>query len=194
MAIRDQRFIYHLTSVQNVPSILRQGLQPRAVLAQQGFRDIADADIIEGRRNQALENFVPFHWFAKNPFDGRVHRDRPQENFVLIAMYRDYASENDWRVIPRHPLAGGDFELLDYQTGLARIDWDMMELRDYHDPACKHTCMAECLSPGPVLASSFAKIYTPSAEIHGFVRQHAVQQPGLGRLWIDTNPNMFPNR
>ncbi len=74
MAIRDQQFIYHLTSIDNVPSIVRRGLLPRAHL-DAGFTDIADPEIIEGRRGEALEQFVPFHWFAKNPFDGRVHME-----------------------------------------------------------------------------------------------------------------------
>lgn len=193
MAIRTGQFIYHLTSVQNISSILGAGLQPRSELTREGFRNVADPDIVDGRRGQQLERFVPFHWFAKNPFDGRVYRDRPDEEFVLIAVKRTHASQNNWRIIPRHPLAGGDFELLDYQVGIDRIDWDTMELRDYLVPQCKLICMAECLSPDPVPASSFAKIYTPSLEIGQFVTQHA-QRRELSRLWIDHNPNMFPNR
>ncbi|WP_281169456.1 DarT ssDNA thymidine ADP-ribosyltransferase family protein [Pseudomonas cremoricolorata] len=94
LAIRDQKFIYHLTSLRNVRSILQRGLLPRSLLGA-GFADIADQQIIEGRRRAALEQFVPFHWFAKNPFDGRVHRDRPDEHFVLIAVTRAHAKQNN---------------------------------------------------------------------------------------------------
>jgi hypothetical protein len=55
VAIRDQQFIYHLTSIENVPSIMRRGLLPRAHL-QAGFTDIADPEIIEGRRDEGLEH------------------------------------------------------------------------------------------------------------------------------------------
>ena len=192
MAIRDQQFLYHLTSTENVPSIIQRGLLPRALLNGE-FADIADPEIIEGRRNDALEQFVPFHWFAKNPFDGRVHYDRPDEDFVLIAVNRAHARQSNWHVIPRHPLANGGFELLDYERGIEAIDWDMMERRDYHDPCCKHVCMAECLSPGPVPPSSFAKIYTPSLEIRLSVA-HEARRAGLGRLWVDAKPSMFPPR
>ncbi|MBA6110115.1 MULTISPECIES: DarT ssDNA thymidine ADP-ribosyltransferase family protein [Pseudomonas] len=192
MAIRDQQFIYHLTSVGNVPSIMRRGLLPRAQL-NGGFTDIADPEIIEGRRGEALEQFVPFHWFAKNPFDGRVHQDRPGERFVLIAVAREHARQSNWRVIPRHPLAGGVFELLDYEAGFGAIDWDMMERREYREPLCKHVCMAECLAPGPVLATHFAKIYTPSPEVQQSVVREA-RGAGMGNLWVDSNPNMFPPR
>lgn len=86
MAIRTQSYLYHLTSVANIPSILKRGLLARASLNQGDFADVADSEIIEGRRQQDLERYVPFHWFAKNPFDGRVHQDRPDEDFVLVAV------------------------------------------------------------------------------------------------------------
>lgn len=192
VAIRNQQFIYHLTSTENIPSIMRTGLLPRGQL-KTDFTDIADPEIIEGRRGGALEQFVPFHWFAKNPFDGRVHQDRPDEFFVLIAVARNHAHQSNWRVIPRHPLAGGVLELLDYEAGIGAIDWDMMERREYRDPLCKHVCMAECLAPGPVPVVQFAKIYTPSPEIKQSVTQEA-RGMGIGNLWIDSNPNMFPPR
>lgn len=66
VSIRNQQFVYHLTSIENVPSILRNGLLPRSHLEGR-FADVADPQIIEGRREMALEQFVPFHWFAKNP-------------------------------------------------------------------------------------------------------------------------------
>ncbi|NBA94055.1 DarT ssDNA thymidine ADP-ribosyltransferase family protein [Pseudomonas sp. R5(2019)] len=188
MPIRDQSLIYHLTSVANIPSILRRGLLPREQL--QEFRDVADPEIIAGRRERQLENFVPFHWFAGNPFDGRVHRDRRDERFVLITVSRTLAEARNWRVIPRHPLAVRDIELLDYAVGVAAIDWDRMELRDYHDPVSKSVCMAECLSPEAVAPQDFFKIFTPSAHVQRQIDELVAPLPF--RLWVDTNENMFP--
>jgi len=192
LTIRDQKFIYHLTSVDNVPSILCRGLLPRAVLGA-GFTDIADAQIVEGRRAGALECFVPFHWFAKNPFDGRVHRDRPGAHFILIAVARTHAKAHNWKVIAKHPLAGGVGELLDYDTGFNQIDWDTMGRREYLDSVCRHVCMAECLAPGAVPVASFAKIFTPTEGIRQLVLNEA-KAKGLTNLWVDSNPNMFPTR
>lgn len=194
MTIRTKRFLYHLTSTENISSILLHGLQPRSALESKGFNDVADEQIIEGRRRQNLETFVPFHWFARNPFDGRVYRDRPKENFVLIAVSRDHARQHKWRVIPRHPLANTDFELLDYDEGIEAIDWETMDRREYLDQACKLVCMAECLSPAPVLAEQFATIFAPSVEIERSVKELIRHRSGLERLWIQANPNMFPNR
>ena len=193
MTIRTQRFLYHLTSIANVPSIFRRGLLPRTLLENEEFADIADAEIILGRRQQSLERYVPFHWFAKNPFDGRVYQDRSDEEFVLVTVERSHAQQNNWSVLARHPLSGARFELLGYDEGFETIDWDLMDQRDYHDQECKHVCMAECLSPGPVSVAQFAKIFTPSNEISRYVRSQA-EAAGFGGLWIDANRNMFPAR
>jgi len=68
--IKDQKLLYHLTDINNIPFILKNGLIPRAEL--NGFVDIADSDIIESREGLGLEKHVPFHFFANSPFDGRV--------------------------------------------------------------------------------------------------------------------------
>lgn len=143
--------------------IFRDGLKPRAGLS--GFKDVADAEILKKRQALQLDNYVPFHWFAKNPFDGSVQRNRPEAQFVLISVYRSTAKQYGWKVIPRHPLAGDSIQLLDYEQGFEAIEWDVMSSRDYLDPHCKSICMAECLAPGIVKPDAFFKIFTPSEEV-----------------------------
>lgn len=161
--IKDQKLLYHLTSVENLDGILKDGLKPRAGLS--GFKDVADAEILKKRQTLQLDNYVPFHWFAKNPFDGSVQRNRPEAQFVLISVYRSTAKQYGWKVIPRHPLAGDSIQLLDYELGFEAIEWDVMSSRDYLDPHCKSICMAECLAPGVVKPDAFFKIFTPSEEV-----------------------------
>ncbi|MBN9096466.1 DarT ssDNA thymidine ADP-ribosyltransferase family protein [Pandoraea pnomenusa] len=141
--IKEQKLIYHLTSLGNMPGIFESGLLPRARL--RNFEDVADQEIIAGRREYGLENYVPFHWFARNPFDGRVQVDRSGEEFALITIRRSLAERENWKVIPRHPLANAAPQLLDYLPGVDAIDWETMNIRDYRDPECKSICMAECL-------------------------------------------------
>ncbi len=147
--IKDQKLLYHLTDIDNIPSILKDGLMPRAEL------NGADSDIIESREGLGLENYVPFHFFANNPFDGRVQLDHVEKNFVLISVRRDYAKANGWQIIPRHPLADQDIELMNYDDGFNAINWSKMHERDYSDDESKSVCMAECLSPNMVEASRF---------------------------------------
>lgn len=134
-------------------NILKEGLLPRSML--QDFKDIADQEIIKERKAYNLEKYVPFHWFAKNPFDGRVQVDRPNDKFVLIAVSRDLARRNNWKIIPQHPLSQNELQLLDYQEGFEKINWETMNKRDYSDAECKRICMSECLSPGAVPVNDF---------------------------------------
>lgn len=156
-AIEDQKLLYHLTSIKNIGGILEHGLKPRARLRK--FEDVADPDIIADRKALSLEKYVPFHWFAKNPFDGRVQMDRPDELFILISVYRALAKQEKWKIIPCHPLAGSEIELLDYAEGFAAIDWEAMNRREYRDPYSKSVCMAECLSPRIVSPDEFSRIF-----------------------------------
>jgi len=185
--IRAKKLIYHLTSLKNMASILETGLLPRSRL--DGFVDVADPEIIESRKGLRLERHVPFHFFAKNPFDGRVQRDHSKKRFVLIAVQRHVARTRGWKIIPGHPLAGCDIELLDYDEGMEAIDWEVMNKRDYSDQYCKCVCMAECLAPGPVTADLFHAIYVKDDEA-----QEQVQELINGRyraLHVDVMPAMF---
>jgi hypothetical protein len=185
--IRDQKLLYHLTRLDNLPSILRQGLAPRAQV--QEFADVADPEIIENRRDHGLENFVPFHWFAGNPFDGRVQIDHRSSAFVLITVRRALAAQENWTVIPRHPLTNRHPELLSYSDGFRKIDWETMNRREYRDSQCKSVCMAECLSPRTLHPAEFFKIYSPNEQV-------AVQARQLIRganliIEVDVNRGMF---
>lgn len=187
MTIKDQKLVYHLTSLANVSSILDRGLLPRSSV--NGFHDIADSEILSARTRLNLENYVPFHWFSRNPFDGRVQKDRPQENFLLISVRRDLARGRNWKVIPRHPLANEDIQLYDYDEGFDKIDWAVMDRRDYKDPLGKSVCMAECLSPTVVSVKDFFCLFVPTKDVESAV-QKEIRSRKLD-LGVTVNPNMF---
>lgn len=185
--IRQKKLIYHLTSLENLPSILANGLLPRAQL--NGFVDVADHEILEDRKRLELENCVPFHLFARNPFDGRVQRDHPDKQFALLAVRREVARSRGWKIIPRHPLAGDDIQLLDYDEGMAAIDWEAMNRRDYADHESKCVCMAECVSPGPVPPTLFQSITVKDGKAEAVVRQYLAT--AACRPYVDVNAAMF---
>lgn len=151
---RDGKLLYHMIHINNMPSILASGLRSRRELLQRqgGFQDIADPDIISGRENYqvALSQYVPFHFFAKNPFDCAVAARFGAENMVLISIRRDYAEQNGAFIIPSHPLNTNTPELLPYAEGFERVNWDLMApgRRNYQqDPVTKQASMAECDMP-----------------------------------------------
>jgi hypothetical protein len=185
--IQDQSLLYHLTSLSNLKSILSVGLLPRAAAGR--FDDVADAAIIASRQRLGLQHRVPFHFFAKNPFDGRVQRDHTELPFVLIAVRRRIAREHGWKIIPRHPLAGTEIQIMSYDEGFAAIDWALMNKRDYSHPECKSVCMAECVAPGVVPPTLFSNLFVKNEAIQTQV-QNLVAAQGLS-TYINVNEKMF---
>lgn len=188
--IRTQKLLYHITSFDNVASILENGLLPRADI--DGFDDVADHEILEGRQAFNLEQYVPFHFFARNPFDGGVQRDNPHTDFVLFSVRRAVAQDRNWKIIPRHPLAAQGVEVLDYDDGFDRIDWEAMNRRDYHDEESKSVCMAECISPNSVAVADFFKIYVPNDQVKQNVEM-LIRDQGV-TLDVQVNERMFLTR
>ncbi|WP_287797422.1 DarT ssDNA thymidine ADP-ribosyltransferase family protein [Idiomarina sp.] len=182
MSIRNGRLLYHLTSIDNIEGIIRHGLIPRAEL--NNFDDVADREIIGHRQLHQLDSKVPFHFFAKNPFDGNVQANNAEKAFVLIAVHRALAQKKNWQIIPRHPLAQ-PFEIYEFDQGMEVIDWNTMDRRDYSDQNCKNICMAECLAPATVEPRYFASIYTKTPEQRQLVSSLAEQY----RLNIHVNLN-----
>ncbi|MGF1769614.1 DUF4433 domain-containing protein [Enterovibrio makurazakiensis] len=191
MTIRDQKLLYHLTAIENVENILSKGLLPRDGLAD--FSDVADRDILEGREAHDLDKMVPFHFFVKNPFDGRVRLNNPDAEFVYITINREFAREDGWVISPRHPLAIGGFDIKSYDEGMEAIDWKLMDQRDYkNNPESKRVCMAECLSLKAVEAKHFNSIVVETQEAKERVER---LRNALGlRFYVNHNPNMFVSR
>ena len=186
---RDGKLLYHLTSIENLGAIFQHGLQSRAALAGSDFQDVADTDILDSRKIHGLEAFVPFHFFAKNPFDYGVQRSRPDQRLVLITVRRDTAKANNWQIVPQHPLAEEGYKILNYPEGFVAIDWPLIAQRDYDCRECKVACMAECLSPNTVLADKFFSIYVKNEAdrktVSELAKQHAVT------CHINLAPHMF---
>lgn len=188
---RDGKLLYHLTSLTNLASIASNGLRSRRDCRdlEIGFDDIADPAILANREAFSLDAMVPFHFFAKNPFDCAVKRRNPDNRLMLLAVTRDYAQKAGWRIIPAHPLAGGvDVNPVLWDIGIDQINWDLIAKREYSDHACRQACMAEALSPQAVPLSACSSIYVASEDDKATATRlagHIVQH-------INVNARMFP--
>ncbi len=187
--IRDRSLIYHLTDLDNLESIFQHGLQPRCELSNDEFNDVADGEILDLRANHNLDNYVPFHFFARTPFDYGVQRAYPERDFVLITIRREVARADYWQIVPTHPLAEEGYQILDYDAGFSAIDWELMEERDYDDRACKVACMAECLSPTSVNPNLIFCIYVKDARVKAVV-DRLVHSHNVN-CHVDINSAMF---
>ncbi len=186
--IKEQKLIYHMTDKMNLESILSEGIKPRCQLSR--FSDVADLEILEKRKRLKLDEKVPFHFFANNPFDGGVVKANPTMTFVILSVLRTHPKVENWQVIPRHPLASEDISLMTYDEGMEAIDWDAMNERNYSDANSKSVCMAECLAPGIVDANHIHSIFVKTDTCEAKVAQ-LVNKYQLG-IFVNKRPNMFP--
>lgn len=147
---KNKSYIYHLTALSNMNSIFRYGLVPRSMLRQNMLcDDVADPEIISYREEHHITNYVPFHFYMGTPFAWRVQTNNPNTHFIYIAIKRTYAQENNFMIIPMHPMSEDQKfapNILDYDSGMEKIEWDIMNDRNYSIAHNKNVCMAECIS------------------------------------------------
>lgn len=189
MSIKSQRLLYHLTSLDNLPSILEYGLLARSELNE--FDDVANPDLIDFSEKNGLTQYVRFHFFSRNPFDGDVQKRNPEKEFIYVCVHRDFAKEKNFKIIPRHPRSMNNLTLYDYSDGFELIEWDTMDKRDYSDGNCINVCMAECISPSSIMPSDFHCIFARNSDVEEYVRDMTFDIIGYKPFYIDRNSSMF---
>lgn len=159
--IKDGKLLYHQTALKNLESIIKNGLLSRNQMEERRihFTDVANHEILRGRARNHLDNFVPFHFHPRTPFDYRIRGDHPKESFVYIAVKREYAKSINAYIIPAHPLSSEKPEIFSYDEGIKKIDWETMEKKKSDAGYNPQVRMAECLFKSPLKAEVFSIIY-----------------------------------
>ena len=147
MSVENGKLLWHLTALENIESIFKNGLSCRKKLISKSFVDIADTNILESRAKFGLENYIPFHFMQKTPFAGKVMKDNKDTEFIYITLHRDFAKKNNFKIINKHPLCE-DAKIYDYEEGMANINWKLIDCddRDYSVHAIRESSMAECIA------------------------------------------------
>ena len=190
------KFLYHITHLDNMPSILQNGLLSRQVLQESkeiDFTDIADSSILSKRElyRNALSKFVLFHFYAKNPFDGAVCKKYGSENMAIITIDRQLHKSNKFFIIPSHPLDCDEPDIYSYEDGFELIKWEILDSetgRDYHDPEIKKACMAECVMEYEIPIEAFSYIYVCNDKAEKTLKA----LPNGNKITVQAAPYMFP--
>lgn len=157
--VKQGKLLYHLTKLKNLPSIIEHGLLSRADLEKQSlqFADVANHDILEGRKTMNLENYVPFHFHPYSAFDIAVQNKYLSDAMIYICIKREYAKEHNFKILPCHPLSAKDNDIIlyDYEEGFKIINWDIMAEVGSKAENAKNIKMAECLSDSVIPFSDF---------------------------------------
>lgn len=152
--------LFHLTTFENILSILQHGLMSRHELDNRPVTlecDIANEDIIDFREEHNITKYIPFHFIMHSPFAGDVMTDpyKCDHTFIYIVISRQYARKHNFKIIPKHPMCKeykklDRIPIYDYQEGIEKIDWDNVNKRDFRDYDSKIACLAECVSEEPL--------------------------------------------
>lgn len=191
----EGKLLYHITHIDNMPSILKHGLMPRSEMRQRGFdfTDIADPEILNKRESykQTLSQYVLFHFYARNPFDGAVCKKYGSENMVIITISRALHQENEFLIIPSHPLDKESPDIYPYDEGFEKIQWDILDRetgRDYRDPEIRKACMAECVMPYVIPPQAFSFVFVKNE----LAKMKICQMENSNLIKIEVNDKMFP--
>lgn len=194
----EGKLLYHITHLNNMPSIFKHGLLSRSQLRQNSnlnFVDIADQEILAKRENYGdpLSQYVLFHFYPKNPFDFAVCHENHSENMVLITIRRSLCiSRNSFFIIPSHPLDIYQPEIYPYEKGITKIRWDILDeesARDYDNAEIRKACMAECITSNTVPVKDFAYLYVYDKKAKEKLQNCSNYTPTVD---IQVNPFMFP--
>ena len=145
--IKNKKYICHLTALSNLESIVNQGLLPRNQLQKEQFVDTANHDILQGRTQFHLGDFVPFHFDYHTAYDTSVKKTHRDIEFIYLCVNRSNASRMGFLVLPIHPT----LPPLPYDEGFDAIDWNTMEMNngECNDENYRtQVRMAECIHEG----------------------------------------------
>jgi hypothetical protein len=187
--IQDMMWLFHLTKLSNLDSIIEIGLASRKLLLEQGvlFADIADHNIMDKRKEYGLDGYVPFHFHPYSSFDVAVKNTNRGEEFIYICIERELARVNGFLILPRHPLNLDEVELLEYDDGIRAIDWTTMEASSMSSEYARQVRMAECLTNKIVPVNCFQSIAVRNDDVKSYVEQKLTAVIG-NSPYVDVRP------
>ena len=192
--IKNKKYICHLTALTNLESIVNRGLLPRNQLQEGQFVDTANHDILQGRTQFHLGDFVPFHFDYHTAYDTSVKKTHRDIEFIYLCVNRSNASKMGFLVLPIHPTSTNAVSPLPYDKGFDAIDWNTMEMNKgkCNDENYRNQVrMAECIHKGTLNISDIDFIICRTDKIKnkiiGIFNKYQLQnRPG-----IMVNANFF---
>ena len=162
-------FLYHITHVDNMPSIREHGLLSHNAAQQAGLVsvDISDPNVQERRADKSvfgrpLHDYVPLYFNPKNPMLS-VRRER-QDNLVILFLDRELLVQ-DGVVFSDGNAASGPTNFFNDVSRLADLDWACIQegyWNDYED-GTRIRC-AEVLVPEAIPFTKIQSIRVRTAQ------------------------------
>ena len=189
--------LYYITHIDNVPSILKNGILSHQRVQQSGipYTPIYDAAIVSNRQmktvpdGRSLWDFANLYFQARNPMLFRVLHEKNEADVGVVGVQPGVLSDPH-AFIATGNAASAATDILPPHEGLKHIfdNWDIINSVWWNRvDGSKRKIMAECLVPDHVPPELIHSVFVASHEVAEKVR-------GMGlprQLPIVPEPNMF---
>lgn len=165
----DVKSLYYITHINNIPSMLEQGILSHALVEDRHvpFTPIYDAQIVSNRRDRltpdgkSLWSFANLYFQPRNPMLYRVISEKDKKDIAIIGIRPDILSYPD-SFISTGNAASHPSDILPVREGLPVIFemWNVINSEWWNpDDGSKRKIMAECLVPNVIPPDLIQTIY-----------------------------------
>jgi O-acetyl-ADP-ribose deacetylase (regulator of RNase III) len=193
----DIRSLYYITHVQNLPSILHNGILSHGQIESHGipFTPIYDADIVSNRKdkttpdNKSLWEYANVYFQARNPMMYRVVHEKGRRELAVVGVTPTIVDGKGVLVTDGNA-ASKATGFLRAPEGLKRLrdDWRIVQAEYWNDrDGSKRKIMAELLVPERIAPECIHTVFVADHE----TKQKVEGLIGGARVPVVPEPNMF---
>jgi ssDNA thymidine ADP-ribosyltransferase, DarT/Macro domain len=180
----DVKSLYYMTSIDNLPSILKHGVLSHAEVERRKVTTTAiyDSEIVQRRRlketpdKKSLWEYANFYFQPRNPMlyrvlngTGAAAKEKLKQRVVLGL--RPQVLDTPGAFVTDGNAASDPTNFYDKKTGLETIDWDIIHSEWWKDEdGSKRKIMAEGLVPGHVSPDMIHTVFVANEEVAALVR------------------------
>ena len=193
-------WIHHLTHIENLKSILENGLKPRNELKQNEFKNTANNEIITKREEyKSLNDYIPFHINKlqityRIPYNYVVCKNEGNENMIFLSCKTENLFSDEIVYQLYHPVSNYKFEYItnNEEKFIKKLKKEERKLKDeynfdYSNQRVKEFLMSEILVKGILYLDNNWKIYVYSNEIKNKIKNHIENN----KIDVLVNPTIF---
>ena len=192
------KWLYYITHIDNIPSILRHGILSHEQIETRDIKytRIYDKDIVASRQQiqapngKSLWNFANLYFQPRNPMLYRVLHEKPEDEIAIVAVQPAVLERPDIYVSTGNAasLSSNILHAVEVNKALPQIIRDTINVEWWNDvDGSKRKIMAECLVPDSIPVDLIQSVYVASPKAQERVKASIAQS----NLPIIPQPEMF---
>ena len=180
------KYLYHMTHIDNLPSILRRGLMAHGNNFQK--EDISNQEVNARRSRKEpifgkrIHEYVPFYF---NPKNAMMYRNR--HNDIVVLAYSTKLLYQEGVIFTDRNASTNSVRFYQHLYNLKRLDWkEIFSTNWYHSTETKQKMMAEVLVPFTINMDFLEYVYCKNSR-----QETEVFDMGLPWDMIEIRPELF---